>query len=506
MSQDRTARSFALDVKDREGIALLRDALRSAGYEPEHMRPMLHAEGDNLQPREADIPVVLRLLPEGDRLADLLRMFLLALEVHEAGAAAALAPLSLERALRLGVIERSGAAVRSMVRILPAADLLFACDRELEGDPDVPADHVMGLSSSSIFLASLTVRRPIRTALDVGCGGGIQSVLAAHHARRVIACDINPRALMFTSFNATLNGVANVECREGSFFGPVADEKFDLVVSNPPFVVSPDSAITFRDGGMRGDDVSRIVLHEAARHLADGGIAAVLVSWGVPGNDEWRAPLDAWVKGLGCDAWFLHHSRATPLGYAATWNEPLQRSDDAAAYPQALDRWARYYRELGYGSIGYGAVILRKRAAKTNWTRADDIHGQREPASAAQIERLIAAEDYLGSHDDAALLKERLLREPEHRLDQVLRAREGAFVVDGASLRLEEGLRFETAIDAFTAELFARLDGTRTLGDAATDAAKRFASDGLAPADVAAEAAAIARRLLALGFIRLNAE
>ena len=238
--------SVTLEVEDREGIRLLRQALDSAHFDIAHIRPMLRADSDSLTPRADDIPIVVRLLPKGDRLASLIRLFVMGLSVSEADASAALAPVSVERALRLGVVRPSTAGVESTVRIRPAGDLLMACDRAHEGSPDLPADHVMAVASSSMFLASLTVRRHVERALDVGCGGGIQSVVAARHADRVIACDINPRALNFTAFNALLNGVDNVECRAGSFFAPVDGEKFDLIVSNPPFVISPDSASSFR--------------------------------------------------------------------------------------------------------------------------------------------------------------------------------------------------------------------------------------------------------------------
>ena len=469
------------------------------------MRLMLRAESANLTPRPEDVPVLLRLLPEGDRLADLLRLFLISIDLDAEHARRALAPLPLERAIAMGILTREGDRVRSAVRLLPSSGFLFACDAALESDPEVPADHVMGVTTSSVFLASLTVRERVRDALDVGCGCGIQSVLAAKHAERVVACDINPRALTYTRFNAELNGVRNVECREGSFFEPVGDDRFDLVVSNPPFVISPDNVVTFRDSGMRGDAVSRMVVREAATHLAEGGRAFVLASWGVPAGVHWEAPLAAWVRDLGCDAWFIHQASATPLGYAATWNEPLQRASDATAYERALDRWTSAYRDLGYAALCYGAILLRKRSAKTHWIRSDDTNGQREPASGEQIARLMAAEDYLATHDDAALLRAVLLPEPGQRLDQSLRLRDGAFVVDGASLRLETGLRFRSDVNAFTAELLTKLDGRRTLAEAAREAAHRFSGDGLEPGEFEREAASVARHLVSKGFLHLRA-
>src|SRR4030081_1038241 len=98
------------------------------------------------------------------------------------------------------------------------------------------------ITDSSRLLARLTIRRSIEVALDLGTGCGYQAVLAARHAERVIATDVNPRALAFTSFNALLNGAPNVECRQGDRFAAVEGLTFDLIASNPPFVVSPDRA------------------------------------------------------------------------------------------------------------------------------------------------------------------------------------------------------------------------------------------------------------------------
>lgn len=491
-----------LDSTDRDGIEQLREALRTASYDAAHMRPMLRADTDTLTPRPADIPIIVRLLPKGDRLSSLIQLFVVGLTVPLVEARAALAPLSVERALRLGVVQQSAGGVKSTVRILPSGDLLMAADRAHEGSAELTADHVMGVASSSIFLASLTVRRHVERALDLGCGGGIQTVLAARHADKVIACDINPRALNFTAFNALLNGVDNVECRAGSFFAPVDGETFDLIVSNPPFVISPESALVFRDSGLRGDDVSRKVIREAAEHLREGGLAFILISWGVAKGEAWPDRLRPWVADLPCDIWFLHHSAEAPLMHAASWNSPLQpRPDEFAA---ALDRWTDYLGELGFAGVSYGATILRRRTGAVNWVRFDDVREQREPASGEQIEQLMAAQDYIVSlSDPSQLLDAKLTLTPMHRLEQVLRGRDGTFAVESASLRLERGIRFDSSVDAFTAHLLARLDGRRSLRDAIAETAKQFAADGIDEAEFSKEAVPTMLRMLALGFVTL---
>ena len=101
----------------------------------------------------------------------------------------------------------------------------------------------------------------------MGTGNGIQAILLAAHARHVVATDVNARALEYAELNAALNGVHNVELRRGSF-EPVEGEQFDLVVANPPYVVSPEHAYLFRDSGLRGDTVSESVVRAAPAALA----------------------------------------------------------------------------------------------------------------------------------------------------------------------------------------------------------------------------------------------
>src|SRR5438046_1475536 len=85
--------------------------------------------------------------------------------------------------------------------------------------------------SASDSLAWLVPPTPVDSALDVGTVCGIHAIRAARYARRVVATDLNPRALRFARFNAALNGVANIEFREGSLWEPVGDETFDLIVA-----------------------------------------------------------------------------------------------------------------------------------------------------------------------------------------------------------------------------------------------------------------------------------
>jgi methylase of polypeptide subunit release factors len=131
---------------------------------------------------------------------------------------------------------------------------------------------VLGISSALDSLAQLTVRKPVERALDLGTGCGVQALHLATHAREVVATDVNERALWITRLNAELNGSQGIDVRDGSLFEPVAGEQFDLVVTNPPFVISPATGerLVYRDSGLPGDEVVRRVVTEAPRHLGRG--------------------------------------------------------------------------------------------------------------------------------------------------------------------------------------------------------------------------------------------
>src|SRR6266571_3343293 len=272
---------------DPTHIAQLRSALWSAGYQTGRVSEVLGAERQHLQPDPAQAILLKRQLPSGEPLSTLIRLFILGLSSSRDEAVRAFAPLSLDSAEHLGVIrEIAGGEIEGAIRITPHSDFLFA----------------------------------------------------SRHSSRVIATDINPVAIRFAQFNARLNGVDNIECREGSYLEPVAGESFDLIVSNPPFVISPDSILLFRDSGIPGDGVSRKVLAEVAGALREGGSATVLISWGRKAGEEWDAVPRRWLEGNGCDAWILHPVSQPALLHSASWHQQLL-GGNLAAYDRGDSRW-----------------------------------------------------------------------------------------------------------------------------------------------------------------------
>jgi SAM-dependent methyltransferase len=479
--------------------AALRSDLTGAGYTLTALRDTLGLEGE-LSSQPADIVIAERRLAElgpAHALAAAIALFALGLPVAEASARAALPASGLTGLEEAGILSLDGGRARARLRIVPHGDLLIASDLPHPGDGANARDHVTGVNAPARLLASLAVRRRVATALDLGCGNGVQALLAARHSERVVATDVNPRALAVTAFNAALNGVGNIECRQGSLFEPVAGERFGLILSNPPYVISPDSALTYRDSGLRPGLLCRRLVGDVPDHLVEGGFAQLLASWPSPAAGDWAAPLRGWLP-AGVDAWLLHYRTEDPLTHAAKWNRSLPVA--SGDFARAVDRWLAYDREQRVDAISFGAVNLHRRSPGGR-VRADemrDVNG----AAGAQVERAFAAMDHLDGAPERGLSRLRLRLVPEHRLEQSLTCSGGEWRLDSSTLSLATGLGFQGALDPVLARLLPHLDG-RPLESAVAVTAREL---DVGPDEcelLGREAAAMARRLLELGFLEI---
>jgi methylase of polypeptide subunit release factors len=441
--------------------------------------------------RRVDLPLYLRRLATPEPLHVLIRLFGVFAPVSEAEARAALAPLGLEGLEEAALVERRDGQVRARVGLTAFEGLLLAHDRIEETPSGLAADHVLGVNPSTVNLAQLTIRRRVRSALDMGCGQGAQALLLAGIAERVTGVDVNERALAFARLNARVNGVANVEWLSGDFFTPLAGRRFDLIVSNPPYVISPESRFVFRDGGRRSDAVSAEVVRGAAAHLEEGGHATVICNWALAAGEDWSAPPQRWVEGTGCDALVLYRGQQDAMEYAATWN----RSLDRAAYAEALDRWLAHFRALGIAAVGMGAVVLRRRAGARHFVHAEELPDRPQHQASDHLLRLLAAQEALAGAGEGKLpLGLRCRAHPRHRVEQRLAPAEGGYQLEEARLRLDDGLGFDGAVDGHALELLRLCDGRRTLGDVLGELCK----DGRVERS---SAVAVARQFLAMGFL-----
>ena len=126
----------------------------------------------------------------------------------------AIEPMGCAEWAEMGLIQIKAESAVAKMKLFPFQEMVIAYDvprRLLTGEG---GDYVMGAGGSSLTLANLTIRRHAGLSLDLGTGCGFQAFLQVRHSDRVVAVDRNPRAVAIAAFNARLNGLANVECRE----------------------------------------------------------------------------------------------------------------------------------------------------------------------------------------------------------------------------------------------------------------------------------------------------
>jgi methyltransferase family protein len=352
--------------------------------------------------------------------------------------------------------------------------LRLVADPDDEGRPDL----VQGVTAAARSLAGLVVRRPVATALDLGTGCGVLALTLARHAGRVVATDVNPRAVEFGRRSARLSGIANVEWRVGDWYEPVRGERFDLIACNPPYVISPDTRLLFRDGS----EATEGVVRTAGEHLTEGGLAHFLVNW-AHDPEDWAGPLRRWIP-AGCDALVVRHVSLRPDEYAETWAAPGPGHAAEAA------RWVAWYRERGIGAIGAAFLLLRRRADDgAPRLQALEAAAPATPRAGIHVARMLAGTD-LAALGDEALLARWLRVADGVRVEQVTRRRGGAWTPGAARLRAVPSAGVEGGAPAELLPLVWALDGSAPLA-AAIEAAVPGRRDA---------ALALARELLELGF------
>ena len=293
-------------------------------------------------------------------------MFLLGSTEPAAAVTAALPPYE-------ALLERDGAGYRAAIDLRPYEEWWVVADLGTDVRPGpVRPDHVLGVGPASLTLAAATVREPVGTALDVGTGCGVQSLHLSQHAGAVTGTDVLPRALAMARLTARLNGL-DWELVEGDLLAPVAGRRFDLVVSNPPFIVGPgDGGFAYRDSGLAGDEVCRRLIRQAPGVLTDGGRCQLLANWEHRRGEDWRDRLAGWLDGLGCDAWVWQREVADPAQYAALWLTDAGEKG-SPGYERRYDRWLDWFAATGVEAVGFGLVTLHKSGAEDPTVRIEEV-------------------------------------------------------------------------------------------------------------------------------------
>lgn len=271
---------------DSAKLEKFRQRLTSLGYTEERIAKRLQIR----HPAVLELPSYpiyhARLPQRPDDLSLLISLFLLQNEVLRETANAALNASVVDELLTVGVLRQaSTGAVAANVSVYPCSGFYFITDHRFRPqwptNYTAPAQPVMQLGEDSYALAYLTPKpRKGSHVLDLCTGSGIQAILAARGAEHVVGVDINSRAVNFARFNAALNGVAaKVDFQCGNLYESLEDNRFDLILANPPFIPSSNSGadrLLFQDAGPTGDQIFGPILSGLLTHMTPNGLAVII--------------------------------------------------------------------------------------------------------------------------------------------------------------------------------------------------------------------------------------
>ncbi|MFF1572947.1 methyltransferase [Leifsonia sp. NPDC058292] len=408
-------------------VSLLRDDLRAAGYGVAAVSALWGSVGAEALHRGQRIPALRALDAERRQrgetpVATLSELFVLGRSVAVPALAAALPALGVNGAVALGLVRVAGTTAEPAVDLRPysfvdaigAGEWWIVSDLgELALGHALPVDHVLGVGGASLTLSGLMLQTPVDRALDLGTGCGIQAMHASRHARHVVATDISERALQLAALNAELNGIGNIELRLGSLFEPVAGERFDHIVSNPPFVITPRGdgvpEYEYRDGGLVGDALVEAVVRSAGEHLAPGGVAQLLANWEYTATRDGLARVGDWLDAseLPLDAWVIERDQQDAAEYAETWIRDGGTRPGTPEFDALYDAWLSDFAARGVTAVGFGYVLLRRPATgDLTLRRLERLHGALgavEAGLGVHLGAALQAHDWQAGLDDEAI-------------------------------------------------------------------------------------------------------
>ncbi|MDO4260194.1 MAG: class I SAM-dependent methyltransferase [Actinomycetaceae bacterium] len=425
-----------LPVLNAALLGALAADLELAGWRVDRVEELIGPRAAQALMREERTPALVALKDNTDPASLLTRLFMLGDAIPANALGEALPTLGLDGLCDLGLVSNEGDSIRALFDLRPHSATLPSPVRSSDeggaqevahhwwimsdlaesvtGAPLQP-DHVLGIGGATTSLLRMTMRAQVSSSLDLGCGCGIQALYLATHSRRVIATDISERACVFTAINAALNGVENIEILCGSLYEPVEGMTFDLITSNPPFVITPQAIrergfMEYRDGGMERDHLVATVIRQAPTYLRDGGKLQILGNWeissGVDPHREWHARVEQWLEGLPLKSWVVQRDILDPAQYAELW----LRDSGGVFTPRSVfecdyAEWLADFERANVEWIGMGFLVAEKiDEAGAPLSIFDNVHNGRFPLG-ADVERTMNVLQFPDDIEDFALVR-----------------------------------------------------------------------------------------------------
>jgi hypothetical protein len=266
---------------------------------------------------------------------------------------------------------------------------------------------------------------------------------------------------------AALSGL-EWDLRAGSLLEPVAGETYDLVVANPPFVISPglrseNGGYDYRDSGVAGDALCADLVRGLPTVLSPGGTGQLLANWAITADAPWAARVESWLAGSGCEAWVWQREIAGPSEYVSLWLRDAGEQPGTERWRTRYTEWLDWMQAAGIVAVGMGAITIWNSGRDDPAVVCQDVPQPVEQPAGAAIAAWLPRQHWLRDTGDAALLDSRLRRaEGLVRIRSDLAGPQG-WATELEQLRLSHGMRWELPTDEAIAGLVAACDGATPL-------------------------------------------
>lgn len=237
-----------------------------------------------------DILLLNQVFSENNKLLSLYKIFLLDLHVEISELKAVIKEDLIYKIIELEIFEKSkDNKVRSKVSITPLGDCYFINEGHAEFEPL----HVHQVSRSQNYVFEVFKLLKDNTkifkndkVLDYCSGSGALGMSVSSTNSEVSGLELNPRAVEFSKLNALLNSRSSNYIEGNANKGWLNNEKFDLVVSNPPFhgminndPLDPEKSRLVVHAGDFGDSSTREILSRLDTNLNDDGNSIIVANW-----------------------------------------------------------------------------------------------------------------------------------------------------------------------------------------------------------------------------------
>ena len=185
-------------------------------------------------------------------------------------------PNEIDNFIKNDIIKYKANAYKLNFRFIPIGDL-FLIGKVYMNNAEYAHVGEDSLILNEFLRKKIFVGANYKRALEIGCGAGLLSVELAMNANIVDAVDINPYAVKVADLNAKLNNISNLHTFSSDCYQNVK-EKYDLIISNPPFVIMPEKYKNeFHSyGGFLGIEITSKIFKGLDQYLKDNGEAIIL--------------------------------------------------------------------------------------------------------------------------------------------------------------------------------------------------------------------------------------